>query len=29
MQNVEKEAVRLANNAGAEVVDTFLDYVES
>jgi uncharacterized protein len=29
MQNVEKEAVRLANNAGAEVVDSFLDYVES
>jgi uncharacterized protein YlxP (DUF503 family) len=29
MQNVEKEAVRLANNAGAEVVDTFLDYLES
>src|SRR5215470_5853799 len=29
MQSVEKEAVRLANNAGAEVVDTFLDYVES
>jgi len=28
MQNVEKEAVRLANNAGAEVVDTFLDYVD-
>ena len=29
MQNVEKAAVRLANNAGAEVVDSFLDYVES
>ena len=28
MRNVEREAVRLANNAGAEVVDTFLDYVE-
>jgi uncharacterized protein YlxP (DUF503 family) len=29
MRNVEREAVRLANNAGAEVVDSFLDYVES
>jgi uncharacterized protein len=29
MRNVERAAVRLANNAGAEVVDTFLDYVES
>jgi uncharacterized protein len=28
MRNLEREAVRLANNAGAEVVDTFLDYVE-
>jgi uncharacterized protein len=28
MRNVEREAVRLANNAGAEVVDSFLDYVE-
>jgi len=29
MRNVEREVVRLANNAGAEVVDSFLDYVES
>jgi uncharacterized protein len=29
MRNVEREAVRLANNNGAEVVDSFLDYVES
>jgi uncharacterized protein len=28
MQNVEHAAVRLANNAGAEVVDSFVDYVE-
>src|SRR5246127_4240844 len=28
MKNVERRAVRLANNAGAEVVDTFLDYLE-
>jgi uncharacterized protein YlxP (DUF503 family) len=28
MRNVEREAVRLANNAGGEVVDSFLDYVE-
>src|SRR6478735_9153815 len=28
MQNVERAAVRLANNAGAEVVDSFMDYVE-
>jgi uncharacterized protein len=28
MRNVEREAVRLANNTGAEVVDSFLDYVE-
>src|ERR1041385_7146864 len=28
MQNVERAAVRLANNAGAEVVDSFLDYLE-
>jgi hypothetical protein len=26
---VERAAVRLANNAGAEVVDTFLDYLEN
>lgn len=29
MRNVEKEAVKLANNAGAEVVDSVLDYVEA
>jgi uncharacterized protein YlxP (DUF503 family) len=29
MQNVEHEAVKLANNAGAEVVDTVLDYLET
>src|SRR5258708_22368279 len=28
MRNVEREAVRVANNAGAEVVDSFMDYVE-
>jgi hypothetical protein len=28
MRNVEREAVRLANNVGAEVVDSFMDYVE-
>jgi hypothetical protein len=28
MRNVERTAVRLANNAGAEVVDSFLDYLE-
>src|SRR5215471_10164542 len=28
MQNVEREAARLANNAGAEVVDSVLDFVE-
>ena len=28
MRNVEREATRLANNAGAEVVDSFLDYLE-
>jgi uncharacterized protein len=29
MRNVEREAVRLANNAGAEVVDSFLDFLET
>ena len=29
MQNVERQAMKLANNAGAEVVDSFLDYVET
>src|SRR5690242_3799980 len=28
MRNVEHEAVRLANNAGAEVIDSFMDFVE-
>ncbi len=27
MSNVEREAVRIANNNGAEVTDTFLEYV--
>ena len=29
MRKVEREAMRLANNAGAEVVDSFMDFVES
>lgn len=29
MRNVEREAVRLANNAGGEVVDSFLDFVDA
>jgi uncharacterized protein YlxP (DUF503 family) len=29
MRNVEREAVRLANNAGAEVVDSFVDFLET
>lgn len=29
MRNVEREAVKLANNVGAEVVDSFVDYVET
>ena len=29
MRNVERQATRLANNNGAEVVDSFLDYLES
>jgi uncharacterized protein YlxP (DUF503 family) len=29
MRNVEREAVRLANNNGAEVVDSFVDFLES
>jgi len=29
MRNVENAAVRLANNNGAEIVDTFLDYLDS
>jgi uncharacterized protein len=28
MRNVEREATRLANNAGAEVVDSFMDFLE-
>jgi hypothetical protein len=28
MQNVEREAFRVANNAGGEVVDTFVDFVD-
>lgn len=28
MRNVEREATRLANNAGAEVVDSFIDFLE-
>jgi uncharacterized protein len=27
MQNVEREAFRIVNNNGAEVVDTFLEYL--
>src|SRR5947209_766400 len=29
MRNVEREAVKVANNVGAEVVDSFLDYLET
>ena len=29
MRNVEREAAKLANNAGAEIVDSFMDFVES
>jgi uncharacterized protein YlxP (DUF503 family) len=29
MRNVEREAVRIANNNGAEIVDSFMDYLES
>lgn len=29
MRNVERESVKLANNNGAEVVDSFLDYLET
>jgi uncharacterized protein len=29
MRNVEREAVKLANNAGAEIVDSFVDFVET
>jgi uncharacterized protein YlxP (DUF503 family) len=27
MQSVERQSMRLANNAGAEVVDSFLEYL--
>jgi uncharacterized protein YlxP (DUF503 family) len=29
MRNVEREAVKTCNNNGAEVVDSFMDYLES
>jgi uncharacterized protein len=29
MRNVENSAVKLANNNGAEIVDTFLDFLDS
>ncbi|HLJ88929.1 MAG TPA: DUF503 domain-containing protein [Candidatus Angelobacter sp.] len=29
MLKVEREAARLANNVGAEVVDSFMDYLEA
>ena len=29
MRNVEQAAVRLANNVGAEVVDSFVDFLEN
>lgn len=29
MRNVEREATKFANNAGAEIVDSFMDYVET
>src|SRR5262249_32717657 len=29
MRNVERAAVKLANNNGAEVVDSFVDFLES
>jgi hypothetical protein len=28
MENVERAAVRIANNAGGEVVDSFVNYME-
>jgi hypothetical protein len=27
MKNVERQATRIANNAGAEVTDTFVEYI--
>ena len=29
MRNVEREAAKIANNNGAEIVDSFMDYLES
>jgi uncharacterized protein YlxP (DUF503 family) len=29
MRNVERESVKLANNNGVEIVDSFLDYLET
>jgi len=29
MRNVERAAVKIANNHGAEVIDAFMDYLES
>lgn len=29
MRNVERESVKLANNNGAEIVDSFLEYLET
>ena len=29
MRNVERESFRLANNNGAEIVDSFVDYLET
>jgi uncharacterized protein YlxP (DUF503 family) len=29
MRNVERDAARTANNAGGEIVDSFLDFLES
>jgi uncharacterized protein YlxP (DUF503 family) len=29
MHNVEREATKFANNAGAEIVDSFVDFVET
>ncbi len=29
MKNVEREATQIANNSGADVVDTFVEYLES
>jgi uncharacterized protein YlxP (DUF503 family) len=29
MRNVEREAVKITNNNGAEIVDSFMDFLES